>query len=105
MLVIYVCTRILTNFLTDISDNGSLDYEEFEKFVVEKDILNKRPDDLCLEMMEAFNTFDKNGDGFIVFEELKVVLTQIGELMKTRLATLFSLSIWCTVRVKSLVPV
>ena len=83
-MLIYVCTRIFTNFFTDISDNGTLDYEEFEKFVVEKDILNKRPDDLCLEMMEAFNTFDKNGDGFIDFQELKVVLTQIGELMKTR---------------------
>ena len=63
----------------NFSDSGAIDYDEFEKFVVENDILKKLPDELCYEMMEAFNTFDKNGDGLIDRDELKVVLTQVGE--------------------------
>ena len=47
--------------------------------MIEKDLLKKLPDELCYEMMEAFNTFDKNGDGFIDRDELKMVLTQVGE--------------------------
>ena len=47
--------------------------------MVEKDILKQLPDELCFEMMEAFKIFDKNGDGFIDREELKIVLTQVGE--------------------------
>ena len=70
-----------TIFKPTFSDNGTLDFEEFEKFLVEKDILNKHPDEVSLEIMEAFNVFDKNGDGYIDFDELKVVLTQIGEYM------------------------
>lgn len=65
----------------DTNHNGAIDYDSFEKYVIEKDLLKKLPDELCYEMMEAFNTFDKNGDGFIDREELKVVLTQVGDKM------------------------
>ena len=79
MYLSYVTNYTILNL--KFSDNGTLDFEEFEKFLIEKDILNKHPDEVSLEIMEAFNVFDKNGDGYIDFDELKVVLTQIGEYM------------------------
>ena len=62
-----------------ISDNGSIDFEEFKQFIIDKNFLPSLADEVCYEMQEAFNLFDKNGDGFIDREELKVVLTSIGK--------------------------
>ncbi|KAL4218120.1 hypothetical protein ACF0H5_022856 [Mactra antiquata] len=73
----------------DSDHNGSIDYEEFKKYVLEKGILNSLADEVCYEMKDAFNAFDKNGDGYIDKAELKKVLTQIGDKMPEELAEEF----------------
>lgn len=62
------------------SDNGSIDYDEFKKYIIEKDILKSLADEVCYEMQDAFNIFDKDGDGYITRSELKRVLTQVGKV-------------------------
>jgi len=61
-----------------LSDSGSIDYEEFKKYIIEKDILKSLADEVCYEMQDAFNVFDRDRDGFIDKEELKKILTQVG---------------------------
>lgn len=65
----------------DKDHKGSIDYDEFEKFIIENDVLKSLPDELCYEMQDAFNMFDKDGDGFIDKDELKRVLTSVGDKM------------------------
>ncbi|XP_045181462.1 calmodulin-like isoform X2 [Mercenaria mercenaria] len=73
----------------DSDHNGSIDYNEFKKYIIEKDILKSLADEVCYEMQDAFNIFDKDGDGFITKDELKRVLTQIGDKMPEELADEF----------------
>lgn len=73
----------------DTDHNGSIDFEEFKKFIIEKDIIKSLADEVCYEMQDAFNMFDKDGDGFIDKDELKKVLTQIGDKMPDELADEF----------------
>lgn len=73
----------------DTDHNGSIDYNEFKKFIIEKNILKSLADEVCYEMQDAFNIFDKNGDGYIDKNELKRVLTQIGDKMPEDLADEF----------------
>jgi Ca2+-binding EF-hand superfamily protein len=63
------------------TDNGSIDYDEFKQFIIDKDILKSLADEVCYEMQDAFNIFDKDGDGFITRAELKKVLTKIGRYL------------------------
>lgn len=73
----------------DTDHNGSIDFEEFKRFVIEKDILKTLPDEVCYEMQDAFNVFDKDKDGFIDRDELKRVLTKIGDRLPEDLADEF----------------
>ncbi|XP_060584353.1 uncharacterized protein LOC132740467 isoform X3 [Ruditapes philippinarum] len=73
----------------DTDHNGSIDYDEFKQFIIEKDILKSLADEVCYEMQDAFNIFDKDGDGFITKAELKKVLTKIGDKMPEELADEF----------------
>ena len=61
------------------SDNGSIDYEEFKRYIIDKEILKSLVDEVCYEMQDAFNVFDRDGNGFIDKEELKKVLMQVGK--------------------------
>ena len=42
-------------------------------------MMAERQEDPEGDMMAAFKTFDRNGDGFISLSELKFVMTQLGE--------------------------
>ncbi|KAB2075302.1 hypothetical protein ERO13_A07G196100v2 [Gossypium hirsutum] len=58
----------------DVNGDGSVDIDEFGELY--QMMVNERNEEE--EMMEAFNVFDQNGDGFITFEELRSVLSSLG---------------------------
>mmetsp|Transcript_19092 Transcript_19092/g.30272 ORF Transcript_19092/g.30272 Transcript_19092/m.30272 type:complete len:234 (-) Transcript_19092:67-768(-) len=59
----------------DINDDGEIDYEEFVQMMENRMFLPSN----TMEYQDAFKFFDKNGDGFIDFTELKDVLLSLGE--------------------------
>ncbi|KAF5733900.1 hypothetical protein HS088_TW16G00341 [Tripterygium wilfordii] len=58
----------------DANGDGCVDIEEFG--VLYQSIMDGR--DQEEDMMEAFNVFDQNGDGFITVDELRSVLGSLG---------------------------
>ncbi|XP_048728930.1 uncharacterized protein LOC125646590 [Ostrea edulis] len=62
----------------DISGNGYVEFEEYEKFM--KKELKKLDYEETL-FLNAFKKFDKDGNGFVSFEELKKALCGSGDRM------------------------
>ncbi|KAG7557761.1 EF-hand domain [Arabidopsis suecica] len=61
----------------DVNGDGCVDIEEFGELY--KTIMVEDEDEVGEEdMKEAFNVFDRNGDGFITVDELKAVLSSLG---------------------------
>ena len=60
----------------DADGSGSIDFEEFLKMMAG---IVKSPEDEEREMWDAFRVFDKDNDGFVSIDELKFVLTNLGE--------------------------
>ncbi|KAF8087400.1 hypothetical protein N665_0587s0007 [Sinapis alba] len=61
----------------DVNGDGCVDIEEFGELY--KTIMVEEDDEMGEEdMKEAFNVFDRNGDGFITVDELKAVLSSLG---------------------------
>ncbi|MFS7924412.1 putative EF-hand domain pair protein CML [Helianthus anomalus] len=58
----------------DINNDGCVDLDEFG--VLYKEIMDNQENEE--DMMEAFNVFDQNRDGFIAVEELRSVLESLG---------------------------
>ncbi|KAI0275835.1 putative calmodulin [Russula aff. rugulosa BPL654] len=59
----------------DADGNGTIDFSEFLTLMARK----TRHIDSEEEMKEAFNGFDKDGNGFVSVAELRLVMTSIGE--------------------------
>lgn len=60
----------------DTKLDGALDFEDFMCLFVSE--LKDGPNDMK-ELLEAFQAFDKAGNGFIMSEDLKTVLTTMGK--------------------------
>ncbi|KAK4731627.1 hypothetical protein R3W88_024615 [Solanum pinnatisectum] len=58
----------------DINRDGFVDMEEFGTLY--QSIMDEKDEEE--DMREAFNVFDQNGDGFIIVEELRSVLSSLG---------------------------
>ncbi|CAK9140854.1 unnamed protein product [Ilex paraguariensis] len=58
----------------DVNRDGYVDIDEFGELY--RSIMDDNDEDE--DMREAFNVFDRNGDGFITVEELKSVLASLG---------------------------
>ena len=63
-------------FFTYSTENGKIEYEEFEKYLVDH---YKSPQESQDTMMEAFKLFDKDGSGEIDAEELKEAMMRLGD--------------------------
>ena len=70
----------LEDMINDVAYNGSKEIN-FNQFMV---LMNKRSKevDLVEEYTEAFKVFDREGNGTINREELKLILTTLGEGLK-----------------------
>jgi len=59
----------------DTDKNGTIDFNEFVKMMSKKTThVNSES-----ELIEAFKVFDKDGNGFITSQELRHVMTNLGE--------------------------
>ncbi|GFR95338.1 calmodulin [Elysia marginata] len=73
----------------DVNQNGKVEYREFEQMMAKRGVnsIMQEEDDL----REAFKVFDRNGDGFITIDELRVTMTNMGEpLTKEELEDMIS---------------
>lgn len=69
----------------DTDGNGRIDFTEFMTFM-SKNVSSQTEEE---EIREAFEVFDKNQDGRISFDELKQILTSLGQnLMDSEIAAL-----------------
>ncbi len=67
----------------DTDQNGSVDFDEFICMMrahLHDEEHAPTPED---ELKEVFNVFDKDGNGFISFEELKLAMINLGERLTT----------------------
>lgn len=66
----------------DTNENGVIEFNEFLTVLIKQ--MNK-PNDLLSEdnLLHAFETFDRDGDGFITAPELKAFFHEIGEVTVT----------------------
>ncbi|KDP43843.1 hypothetical protein JCGZ_20853 [Jatropha curcas] len=65
-------TQMIDNI--DVNGDGCVDIEEFG--VLYQSIMDERDEEE--DMREAFNVFDRNGDGYITVDELRSVLASLG---------------------------
>ena len=67
----------------DLNENGAIEFNEFLVMMIEQ--MNK-PDPAFSEdnLLHAFETFDSDGDGFIMISELKEFFHGVGELTVTQ---------------------
>lgn len=59
--------------------NGTVEFSEFENFMLTSGVLNKIPDEMDENLRDAFQILDKNNDGFIDKEELIFYMTKFGK--------------------------
>ncbi len=58
-----------------ISGNGTIEFNEFVMMMARRKKNRKEIDDI----REAFKVFDRDGDGYLTLEEIRHVMTNLGE--------------------------
>ena len=58
----------------DKNSNGTIDYDEFVEMMVRREEVDKIDD-----IAQAFKVFDKDGDGLISAEEIRITMNNLGE--------------------------
>ncbi|KAJ2322903.1 hypothetical protein IWW51_004009 [Coemansia sp. RSA 2702] len=68
----------ITDMINEVDENGDgkIDFSEFIAMMARQPMSAEGPES---EIMEAFRVFDKNGDGVISAQELRHVMTSLGE--------------------------
>lgn len=62
----------------DVNGDGTIDFDEFLEMMSKH---TRETVDQTAEMREAFKIFDRDGNGYIDFKELKQVVTRMGEAL------------------------
>ena len=62
----------------DSDNNGQIDFEEFVTYCVRRR-MSRTVSQENKEIKEAFNYFDKNGDGYITATEIRQVMVELGQ--------------------------
>ncbi|BFZ11246.1 hypothetical protein BsWGS_14285 [Bradybaena similaris] len=65
----------------DQDGSGSIDFSEFEKYVIDNNLSKPNADEFGLEMKEAFEMFDLDQSGYIDVGEFKKLMTTLGDKM------------------------
>lgn len=68
----------------DTDGNGTVEFAEFEDFMLTSGVLNKIPDEMDENLRDAFKILDKNNDGYIDKEELIFYMTKFGDKMAVK---------------------
>ncbi|RUS84605.1 hypothetical protein EGW08_007632 [Elysia chlorotica] len=61
----------------DNNNNGYVEYAEFEDMMARRGLSSRFQEEE--DLREAFKVFDRNGDGFITTDELRVTMLSMGE--------------------------
>jgi hypothetical protein len=62
----------------DVNNDGSIDFDEFVSLMSARSKASSNPPDDEVDLREAFQFFDKDGNGAINMEELRLVMRNIG---------------------------
>ncbi|GIZ03031.1 calcium-binding protein E63-1 [Caerostris extrusa] len=62
-----------------LTDDGLVSEEEFLSWMAAQEEIGGQEDDLMDDLLAAFRVFDKDGNGYITRDELKMAMDLIGE--------------------------
>jgi len=65
----------------DEDGSGCIEFDEFEKYVIQNGLSKPSAEEFGEEMRDAFEMFDTDGDGFIDAGEFKQFMTTFGDKM------------------------
>ncbi|GFN91173.1 calmodulin-like protein [Plakobranchus ocellatus] len=65
----------------DTDKSGTIEFEEFEKYVIDNNLSKPTPEEFGSEMKEAFEMFDTDHNGYIDVEEFKTFMMTMGDQM------------------------
>ncbi|KAF8774302.1 Calcium-binding protein E63-1 like protein [Argiope bruennichi] len=64
---------------SQVNDDGLVSEEEFLRWMASQEEIGGQEDDLMDDLLAAFRVFDKDGNGYITKDELKMAMDLIGE--------------------------
>ena len=79
-----------------LSENGSIDFTEFEEYVLMNGLSRPTGEEFGQEMRDAFEMFDQNQNGFLEVEELRNLMITFGGHL-----TVWKIAIWMSKLLKT----